>query len=286
MRAGAGRAPRLGSGLIGLRAWPPPVNGASRSLYHRCQPPAGALTGEPCARAPFSAELLRKGGSRRYFFRNSMARLPVTPWPTRPGSVFFGDVASDCRQRLTRATKDGRIRRLARGLYSVDLRMHEGRYLPTHDDEDGFNLQARLSSEDGALVRKALEAAMEAGDSGSAEPISPGMTLGSSTWPTPCIAYGGDPPWLVVMAESFLATGPKAGTGGDRHPVSVHVDADVLAGNAGGRYQLEAVPPRRRRRPGDWPVTPPWWASSRTARGTRSTWGATPAPSPASRRSR
>ncbi len=49
-----------------------------------------------------------------------MARQPATPWPTTPGSVFFGDVAGGAT--LSRATKDGRIRRLARGLYSADLR--------------------------------------------------------------------------------------------------------------------------------------------------------------------
>ncbi len=49
-----------------------------------------------------------------------MARHPATPWPTTPGSVFFSDAASDAT--LSRATKDGRIRRLARGLYSADLR--------------------------------------------------------------------------------------------------------------------------------------------------------------------
>jgi hypothetical protein len=49
-----------------------------------------------------------------------MARQPTTPWPTTPGSVFFGDAASDAT--LSRATKDDRIRRLARGLYSADLR--------------------------------------------------------------------------------------------------------------------------------------------------------------------
>ncbi|MGQ0618071.1 MAG: Fic family protein [Acidimicrobiia bacterium] len=48
-----------------------------------------------------------------------MARQPTTPWPTTPGSVFFSDAASDAT--LSRATKDGRIRRLARGLYSADL---------------------------------------------------------------------------------------------------------------------------------------------------------------------
>ncbi len=47
-----------------------------------------------------------------------MARQPDTPWPTTPGSVFFSDAASAAT--LSRATKDGRIRRLARGLYSAD----------------------------------------------------------------------------------------------------------------------------------------------------------------------
>jgi hypothetical protein len=49
-----------------------------------------------------------------------MARQAATPWPTTPGSVFFGDAASGAT--LSRASKDGRIRRLARGLYSADLR--------------------------------------------------------------------------------------------------------------------------------------------------------------------
>jgi hypothetical protein len=48
-----------------------------------------------------------------------MARSPSTPWPTASGSVFFGDVASPAT--LSRATSDGRIRRLALGLYSADL---------------------------------------------------------------------------------------------------------------------------------------------------------------------
>ena len=48
-----------------------------------------------------------------------MARPPTTPWPTTPGSVFFGDVASAAT--LSRAVKDGRIRRLMRGVFTADL---------------------------------------------------------------------------------------------------------------------------------------------------------------------
>jgi hypothetical protein len=48
-----------------------------------------------------------------------MARTPTTPWPADPGSVFFGDAASPAT--LSRAVADGRIHRLALGLYSADL---------------------------------------------------------------------------------------------------------------------------------------------------------------------
>lgn len=48
-----------------------------------------------------------------------MARPPTTPWPTIPGSVFFGHVASAAT--LSRAVKDGRIRRLVRGVFTADL---------------------------------------------------------------------------------------------------------------------------------------------------------------------
>jgi hypothetical protein len=48
-----------------------------------------------------------------------MARPSVTPWPTAPGSVFFGDVASVAT--LSRATADGRVRRLGPGVYTADL---------------------------------------------------------------------------------------------------------------------------------------------------------------------
>jgi hypothetical protein len=49
-----------------------------------------------------------------------MARTPSTPWPTAAGSVFFGDGAAS-PATLSRAVADGRIRRLALGLYSADL---------------------------------------------------------------------------------------------------------------------------------------------------------------------
>ncbi len=47
---------------------------------------------------------------------------------------------------------------------------------------------------------------------------------------------------LVAMAERFLATGEHAARSGDHHLVTVHVDAEVLAGDAEGRCELEDGP--------------------------------------------
>jgi Domain of unknown function (DUF222)/HNH endonuclease len=45
---------------------------------------------------------------------------------------------------------------------------------------------------------------------------------------------------LVAIADSFLATGPAARTGGDRHQVLVHVDVATLSGaDESGRCELE-----------------------------------------------
>lgn len=49
-----------------------------------------------------------------------MSRQAATPWPSAAGTVFFGDVATAAT--LSRAVRDGRIRRLARGLFTSDLR--------------------------------------------------------------------------------------------------------------------------------------------------------------------
>ncbi len=48
-----------------------------------------------------------------------MPRRHSTPWPTTYGSVFFGGVAAPAT--LTRAVRDGRIRRIAQGIYTADL---------------------------------------------------------------------------------------------------------------------------------------------------------------------
>jgi len=47
---------------------------------------------------------------------------------------------------------------------------------------------------------------------------------------------------LAVMAESFLATGPRDLAGGDRQQIVVHVDAETLKHSHAGRCELEPGP--------------------------------------------
>ncbi len=112
-------------------------------------------------------------------------------------------------------------------------RIHEDRSLRWHHDDDGtFVLQARLTPEQGALVRKVLELAHELVDESSAEDSSTGS--------------GGrdqrNADALVAVAESFLASDQRDHHGGDRHLVTVHVDAEVLAAGGDGRCELDDGP--------------------------------------------
>ncbi|MBW3549022.1 MAG: HNH endonuclease [Actinobacteria bacterium] len=111
-------------------------------------------------------------------------------------------------------------------------RIHEDRSLRWHHDDDGtFVLQARLTPEQGALVRKALERAGEAVDDVSAETSEERRTHAQ------CNADA-----LVAVAESFLASDQGDRHGGDRHLVTVHVDAEVLAAGGEGRCELDDGP--------------------------------------------
>lgn len=86
-----------------------------------------------------------------------MARQPATPWPTTPGSVFFGDVASGAT--LSRATKDGRIRRLAPGLYSADIHSDPAELIA----RNRWSVVARFVPDAVIADRSAAEGGMPAG---------------------------------------------------------------------------------------------------------------------------
>ena len=44
---------------------------------------------------------------------------------------------------------------------------------------------------------------------------------------------------FAVLAESFLKHGGQALSGGERHQIVVHVDADTLRGSPAGRCEIE-----------------------------------------------
>ena len=122
-----------------------------------------------------------------------------------------------------------------------------------HDDDGATVIQARLPAEEGALVVKALEAAMDAAwragraDTAGAEipanDLAAEMSAsaqGSAEPPEPFTARRADA--LALLAETYLATGPKSLSGGERYEIIVHVDRDVLARGGEGRCELEEGP--------------------------------------------
>jgi len=138
-----------------------------------------------------------------------------------------------------------RLVRAYRGVVAVERAEPERWVSWSHDADGSLLLRARIPAEEGALVVAALEAGRQAvceradvpagtprADSGRradedepAETPSGGELLADS---------------LVLMADTLLAHGPASRTGGDRHQVVVHVDADALAGRpqATGRCEL------------------------------------------------
>ena len=133
-----------------------------------------------------------------------------------------------------------------------DRRRHDSRALHTWVDDDGMVVvRGRLTPEVGAVLRRALDAALEAG-AGAAEPAAgvdgephaagPDAPAGGAAGAeaademAPSIAQRRADA-LGTVAECALAGGLDRGTAGDRYQVVVHVDADTLAegGQAGER---------------------------------------------------
>ncbi|HEY0340078.1 MAG TPA: DUF222 domain-containing protein [Steroidobacteraceae bacterium] len=111
-----------------------------------------------------------------------------------------------------------------------------------HDEDGSLILKARLPAEIGALLIKALDVALE-GDV-SAETLGQKTTHGVEVIPS-----GERPSWgerradaLGRIAESFLQHGAEALSGGDRHQIVVHVDAETLRDGVAGRCEFEEGP--------------------------------------------
>ena len=115
-----------------------------------------------------------------------------------------------------------------------------------HDEDGSLVLKARLPAEIGALVIKALDAALK-------DPAMSDVSAGTSTQQaarsTVAAMLEERASWgvrradaLGRIAESFLQHGPEALNGGDRHQIVVHVDAETLREGCAGRCELEDGP--------------------------------------------
>ena len=107
-----------------------------------------------------------------------------------------------------------------------DRRRHESRALHTWVDDDGMVVvRGRLTPEVGAVLRRALDAALDA-EAGAAPP---GAEAADEMAPTIAQRRADA---LGAVAECALAGGLDKRTAGDRYQVVVHVDADTLADSA------------------------------------------------------
>ena len=101
-----------------------------------------------------------------------------------------------------------------------------------HDDDGSLVLKGRLPAEAGAVVLKALEAAMH-----ECPPDVSAETSGAPASPSARRADG-----LALIAESYLKHGAEALKGGERQQIVVHVDAETLRDGVAGRCELEGGP--------------------------------------------
>jgi len=143
-------------------------------------------------------------------------------------------------RHFRRAQESIALNREARQLATRGLHYH-------YDDDGALVLQARLPAEAGALLVRALDQATAGchrdrrDHDVSAETLADGPTAGRSAAQSG-IAPGGSTPVptlgqrradaLAQFAESWLAHGDRALSGGDRQQIIVHVDAETLVGAA------------------------------------------------------
>jgi hypothetical protein len=95
------------------------------------------------------------------------------------------------------------------------------------DDDGSLVLKVRLPAAVGALVLKALEAAV---------PETPTDEVERPTWSHKRADA------MAVIFESFMAHGAEAMSGGERHQVVVHVSGETLSAGGGDRCEIEDGP--------------------------------------------
>jgi hypothetical protein len=191
---------------------------------------------------------------------HSLRELPRIAEAFRAGQLSYSKVRAltrvaepHCEDELlhfARYATAAQLERIVRGYRRVTRqeasRAHERAYLAWHRDEDGSLCRnGRLAAEDGALFLRALEQAQDAladeawrrareqREGGSAEPRTQdeGQGKGGSAEP-PAPPRPTHVQALAAVAESALASGGAALSGGERYQVVIHADADALTGES------------------------------------------------------
>ena len=120
---------------------------------------------------------------------------------------------------------------------------HEQRKLTFASDEDGsLVIRARLPAEQGALVLKALEMAMDRAKAERQEPDVSAETFNNPNPKSrvPFSVHRADA--LIELAETYLSHGAKTSTTAERYQVVIHVSAETLEDGSGEICELEHGP--------------------------------------------
>ncbi len=121
---------------------------------------------------------------------------------------------------------------------------YNNREVTHYYDHDGcLVIKARLPSEQGTLIVKALEMAMDASFVGAApgrEGDVPAVTSEQDEEPTPIAARRADA--LTNIAETYLNNNESSGSTADRYQVIVHVSAETVGAAPGRDPHIEDGP--------------------------------------------
>jgi hypothetical protein len=138
-------------------------------------------------------------------------------------------------EKLVRAYR--RVGRLAEREQA--MARHAARELNYYHDEDGsLVIRARLPAEEGAIVLQALNALMDAQDTGGYDDAANDVTAVTSENRNRFAQRRADA--LTTIAETALRHGPGPHSSSERYQVVVHVTAETLAAGEDGRCELDS----------------------------------------------
>ena len=186
---------------------------------------------------------------------NALKDLPRITGAFREGRVGFSKVRAMTRvatpeneeylMMIARHGTAAHVERLVRHYRQVkrsealkkENRRHDFRELKVYAVEDGsFIVKGRLTPEQGALLKKALESGMD--DAFEEQKDVPAETSDEKD-PSPNFATRRADA-LIRVAEAYLSRASNQSDGGDRYLVHIHTDADTLmADGEGAEVEVE-----------------------------------------------